>query len=87
MKIFVVLSLLSFSLLADMSIKDAWKSIEVRSEGVKASSSDVTRAELKKSSAESMYLPRIISFMSNTSFSKVFLTLNQRCIILLRLKY
>jgi len=59
MKIVVTLSLLSFLLLADMSIQEAWLSVSAKNEGVKASSSDVTRAELKKSSAESMYLPSV----------------------------
>ena len=70
MKIFLALSLLSFSLLADMSIQDAWLNAEAHNEGVKASSSDVTRAELKKSSAESMYLPSVTITGSYTHLSE-----------------
>jgi len=70
LKIFLALSLLSFSLLADMSIQDAWLNAEAHNEGVKASSSDVTRAELKKSSAESMYLPSVTITGSYTHLSE-----------------
>jgi len=69
LKIFLALSLLSFSLLADISIQDAWLNAEAHNEGVKASSSDVTRAELKKSSAESMYLPSVTITGSYTHLS------------------
>ena len=70
MKIVVILSLLSFSLLADMSIDDAWFSVSAKNDGLKASSSDVTRAELKKSSAESMYLPSVSFTGSYTHLSE-----------------
>ena len=59
MKKFLILLLLYVSAFAQMSIKEAWQSAELKNEGIKASSSDVTRAELKKSSAESMYLPSV----------------------------
>jgi len=59
LKSIILLSLLSFTLLADMSIQEAWINAESKNEGIKALSLDVTRAQLKKSSAESMYLPSI----------------------------
>lgn len=70
MRIFLALSLLSFSLLADMSIQEAWQRTEHKNEGMKASSADVTRAELKKSSAESMYLPSVTITGSYTHLSE-----------------
>ena len=70
MRIFLALSLLSFSLLANISIQEAWQKAELHNEGVKASSSDVTRAELKKSSAESMYLPSVTITGSYTHLSE-----------------
>ena len=59
LKIFIAFLLLSFSLFAQMSIKEAWLNTELKNEGVKASDTEVTRAELKKSSAKSMYLPSV----------------------------
>lgn len=59
LKFFISLIFLSFSLFADISIRDAWLSTELKNDGVKASSVDVSRAELKQKSAESMYLPSI----------------------------
>jgi len=70
LRIFLALSLLSFSLLANISIQEAWQKAELHNEGVKASSSDVTRAELKKSSAESMYLPSVTITGSYTHLSE-----------------
>ena len=70
MKVFVTLSLLTRSLFADMSIKEAWQDADLHNEGLKASSSSVTRAELKKSSAESMYLPSISLTGSYTHLSE-----------------
>ncbi len=45
--------------MASMSVQEAWLSTELNSHALKATSSEVTRAELKKESAESMYLPSI----------------------------
>ena len=70
MRILLALSLLSFSLLANMSVQEAWQKTELHNEGVKASSSDVTRAELKKSAAESMYLPSVTITGSYTHLSE-----------------
>ena len=70
MRIFLALSLLSFSLLADMSVQEAWHNTELKNEGMKASHTDVTRAELKQSSAESMYLPSVSITGSYTHLSE-----------------
>ena len=59
-----------FILIADMSIKEAWLNTELKNEGVKALESDVGRAELKKSSAESMYLPSVTLTGSYTHLSE-----------------
>jgi len=59
LKAFILLFVLTLSLLADISIEEAWSSTQNRDEGMKASNSDVTGAELKKSSAKSMYLPSV----------------------------
>ena len=70
MRIFLALSVLSLSLLADMSIQEAWHNTELKNEGMKASHTDVTRAELKRSSAESMYLPSVSITGSYTHLSE-----------------
>ena len=70
LKKLLALSLFGLSLFADMSIQEAWQEAELNNEGVKASSSDVTRAELKKSSAESMYLPSVTVTGSYTHLSE-----------------
>lgn len=70
MKLFIILGLLKLSLYASMSIQEAWNSIQTKSEGMKASNADVTRAELKKSSAESMYLPSVSLVGSYTHLSE-----------------
>ncbi len=59
MKIFIALGLLSATLMASMSIDKAWENVESKNEGVKASKSDVERAESKKEAAKSMYLPSV----------------------------
>ena len=59
MRLLIVLFLSSFALYANMSIKEAWLNTENQNDGLKASSSDVTRAELKRESAKSMYLPSV----------------------------
>jgi len=70
MKLFIILGLLKLSLYASMSIQEAWNSTQTKSEGMKASNADVTRAELKKSSAESMYLPSVSLVGSYTHLSE-----------------
>ena len=70
MKIFVSLSLLATLLLADMSVKSAWESVELKNSGVKAIGDDISRAELKKESAKSLYLPSISVTGSYTHLSK-----------------
>ena len=62
--------LISVTLNAQMSIKEAWLNTELKNEGVKALESDVSRAELKKSSAESMYLPAVTLTGSYTHLSE-----------------
>jgi len=51
--------LLSLTLNAEMTIDEAWQSTASKNDGLKANSSDVKRAELKSSSAKSMYLPSV----------------------------
>jgi len=70
LKSLIALSLVSFTLLADMSIQDSWLKAGLHNEGVKAVSSDVSRAELKKSSAKSMYLPSLTLTGSYTHLSE-----------------
>jgi outer membrane protein TolC len=62
--------LISLTLNAQMSIKEAWLSTEIKNEGLRALENDVSRAELKKSSAESMYLPSISVVGSYTHLSE-----------------
>ena len=59
MKIILLFISLSISLFASMSIEEAWQNVVLKNDGVKAATSDVTRTELKKSSAKSMYLPSV----------------------------
>ncbi len=70
MKLLIVFCLTSLTLFAQMSIQEAWLHTEQKNNGVKASSSDVTRAELKRESAESMYLPSISFTGSYTHLSE-----------------
>jgi len=70
LKLLITLSFIVVGLLADMSIKEAWLNTELKNEGLKASQSDVSRAELKKSSAESMYLPSVSLTGSYTHLSE-----------------
>ena len=70
MKKLLSISLLSLSLFGDMSIQESWQRVESTNDGVKASTSDVTRAELQKSSAESMYLPSVTLTGSYTHLSE-----------------
>lgn len=61
---------ISISLFGQISIEDAWLQVELKNEGVKALESDVNRAELKKSSAKSMYLPSVTLTGSYTHLSE-----------------
>lgn len=70
MKVIILFFLLTLSLLADISIEEAWSRTQNSDEGMKASSSDVTGAELKKSSAKSMYLPSVSITGSYTHLSE-----------------
>jgi outer membrane protein TolC len=59
LKFFITLSLLSLTLFAQMSIEEAWHNVELKNDGLKALSSDVSYAKLKRESAKSMYLPSV----------------------------
>ena len=61
--------LISITLSASMTIDEAWQSVELKNDGLKAESSDVKRAELKSSSAKSMYLPSVSITGSYTHLS------------------
>ena len=70
MKKFLILLLVYVSAFAQVSIKEAWQNVELKNDGVKASASDVTRAELKRESAKSMYLPAVSVSGSYTHLSE-----------------
>lgn len=70
MRIFLALTLCSILLFANIDISKAWQNVELLNNGIKASSADVTHAELKKSSAQSMYLPSISVTGSYTHLSE-----------------
>ncbi len=70
MKFFLFLSLIYFQLSASITIIDAWQSVKDNNDGVKASKEEISKAELKKSSAESMYLPSISVTGSYTHLSE-----------------
>ncbi len=53
-----------------MSIQKAWQNVELKNDGLKAVGSDVTRAELKRESAKSMYLPSVSVSASYTHLSE-----------------
>ena len=50
---------MSLSLFANISIKNAWYSVEKQNDALKASTADIRHAQLKKESAEGMYLPAV----------------------------
>ena len=59
LKLFVV-SVIFFSFLdADISIKDAWDTVEHKNNGIASSNDELSRVKLKQDSATSMYLPHI----------------------------
>jgi len=70
LKLLITLFLLSCAVMAEMSIKEAWVNVVLKNGGVKAIEADVTRAQLKKSSAESMYLPSLTLTGSYTHLSE-----------------
>ncbi len=70
MKIFLLINLLYLHLSAGITIIDAWQSVKEKNSGVRASKDDISRAELKKSSAKSMYLPSISVTGSYTHLSE-----------------
>ena len=53
-----------------MSIEEAWSNVEFKNDGIKSSSDDLSRAQLKKESAKSMYLPSISISGSYTHLSE-----------------
>ena len=59
MKLLLFTFFITSSLFAGMSIEEAWLSIETNNDGMKAAKDDIKRADLKKSSAKSMYLPSV----------------------------
>ena len=59
LKIPIIVSLLSFSLMANMSIEDAWLSTKTHNNTIKASDDEISSAKLKQSSAKGMYLPSV----------------------------
>ena len=65
-----MLCLVPLSLFATVTIEDAWQSVVDKNDGLKANGSDVKRAELKKSSAKSMYLPSVTLTGSYTHLSE-----------------
>ena len=69
MRKFLILCLVPLSLFATVSIEDAWQSVVHKNNALKASGNDVKRAELKKSSAKSMYLPSVTLTGSYTHLS------------------
>lgn len=70
MKLFIVMLVSSLVLYADINIQEAWEHTQNNNDGVKASNSDVTRAELKCDAAESMYLPSVSVTGSYTHLSE-----------------
>ena len=68
---FLVISLLVYvNVMASMSIDEAWKSVTLKNDGIKAEQTGVTRAELKQKSAKSMYLPSVSVSGSYTHLSE-----------------
>jgi len=59
LKIFILCVGMSLSLFANISIENAWYSVEKQNDGLKASTADIRHAQLKKESAEGMYFPSV----------------------------
>jgi len=70
LKIFILIFLSLSSLMAEISIEEAWSSVRLKNDGVKAANSDIEIAQLKESSAESMYLPSVTLTGSYTHLSE-----------------
>ena len=70
MKFLILLCSLSLIIYADISIEEAWKSVETKNDGLKAQSSVLKGAELKRNSAKSMYLPSVSITGSYTHLSE-----------------
>ncbi len=66
----ILLSLYTVALFADMSIQEAWKYTSANNNSLKAGSADVSRAELKRESIKSMYLPSVSLTGSYTHLSE-----------------
>jgi len=58
-KFFILYMGISLSLFANISIENAWYSVEKQNDALKASKADIHHAQLKKESAEGMYLPSV----------------------------
>jgi len=66
----LVLSLLSLQLCAEVTVSQAWQKMQNSSDGLAASHNELTRAQLQKNSAESMYLPSLSLNASYTHLNK-----------------
>jgi len=55
----LLLFLFSISLFAQISIQNAWQQVLRKNDGLKASYADITHSQLKKESAEGMYMPSL----------------------------
>jgi len=58
------------SLFATVTIEDAWQNVVDKNNGLKSNEDEIERAELKKSSAKSMYLPAVTLSGSFTHLSE-----------------
>jgi len=71
LKFLAVVFCTALSLIAqEQSIESVWSHIELQNDSIQAENADVKRAELKKSSAKSMYLPSISITGSYTRLSE-----------------
>ena len=61
--------LIPLSLFASVTIEDAWQSVVDKNSGLKSNEDKLKRAELKKNSAKSMYLPAVTLSGSYTHLS------------------
>jgi outer membrane protein TolC len=69
LKKIILFGLLYSFVWGDMSIQEAWQTIEINNDGMKAAKADEAIAKLKKDSAKSMYLPSISVSGSYTHLS------------------
>lgn len=59
MKLLIIILLNIFPLYAQITLEEAWLKVQHNNDGLKASNSDLQRAQLIRQSAKSMYLPSI----------------------------